>query len=294
MNIKLQLKKTATDFNNYAKKYLSSHKEGTTLWDAMNYGVVNGGKRIRPFLIIELSKLLNIKKTNYMRLALATEFVHAYSLIHDDLPGMDNDDLRRGKLTTHKKFGEAVAILAGNSLLTLTFEILANPKTHQNNKIRVNLIANLAKMSGSTGLAGGQSLDLLYEKKRVSEKEIIKMHNLKTAKLFEFCMLSPLILSGKNTPLKQKEYQKYGKNFGLIFQATDDLLDYEGKKNITGKHTQKDLKKNKSSILKYKDSKEIRLYCKKLAESATMTSTAFSKSENIFNLLIHNIIGRVC
>jgi len=189
MNIKLQLKKTATDFNNYAKKYLASHKEGTTLWDAMNYGVVNGGKRIRPFLIIELSKLLNIKKTNYMRLALATEFVHAYSLIHDDLPGMDNDDLRRGKLTTHKKFGEAVAILAGNSLLTLAFEILANPKTHQNNKIRVNLIANLAKMSGSTGLAGGQSLDLLYEKKRVSEKEIIKMHNLKTAKLFEFCML---------------------------------------------------------------------------------------------------------
>ena len=294
MNIKLQLKKTATDFNNYAKKYLSSHKEGTTLWDAMNYGVVNGGKRIRPFLIIELSKLLNIKKTNYMRLALATEFVHAYSLIHDDLPGMDNDDLRRGKLTTHKKFGEAVAILAGNSLLTLAFEILANPKTHQNNKIRVNLIANLAKMSGSTGLAGGQSLDLLYEKKRVSEKEIIKMHNLKTAKLFEFCMLSPLILSGKNTPLKQKEYQKYGKNFGLIFQATNDLLDYEGKKNITGKHTQKDLKKNKGSILKYKDSKEIRLYCKKLAKSATITSTAFSKSENIFNLLIHNIIGRVC
>ena len=294
MNIKLQLKKTATDFNNYAKKYLSSHKEGTTLWDAMNYGVVNGGKRIRPFLIIELSKLLNIKKTNYMRLALATEFVHAYSLSHDDLPGMDNDDLRRGKLTTHKKFGEAVAILAGNSLLTLAFEILANPKTHQNNKIRVNLIANLAKMSGSTGLAGGQSLDLLYEKKRVSEKEIIKMHNLKTAKLFEFCMLSPLILSGKNTPLKQKEYQKYGKNFGLIFQATDDLLDYEGKKNITGKHTQKDLKKNKGSILKYKDSKEIRLYCKKLAKSATITSTAFSKSENIFNLLIHNIIGRVC
>ena len=294
MNIKLQLKKTATDFNNYAKKYLSSHKEGTTLWDAMNYGVVNGGKRIRPFLIIELSKLLNIKKTNYMRLALATEFVHAYSLIHDDLPGMDNDDLRRGKLTTHKKFGEAVAILAGNSRLTLAFEILANPKTHQNNKIRVNLIANLAKMSGSTGLAGGQSLDLLYEKKRVSEKEIIKMHNLKTAKLFEFCMLSPLILSGKNTPLKQKEYQKYGKNFGLIFQATDDLLDYEGKKNITGKHTQKDLKKNKGSILKYKDSKEIRLYCKKLAKSATITSTAFSKSENIFNLLIHNIIGRVC
>ena len=294
MNIELQLKKTAIDFNNYTKKYLSSHKQGTILWDAMNYGVVNGGKRIRPFLVIELSKLLNIKKSNYMRLALATEFVHAYSLIHDDLPGMDNDDLRRGKLTTHKKFGEAVAILAGNSLLTLAFEILADPRTHDNNGIRVNLIANLANMSGSTGLAGGQSLDLLYEKKRVSEKEIIKMHSLKTAKLFEFCMLSPLILSGKNTPSKEKEYRKYGKNFGLIFQATDDLLDYEGKKNITGKQTQKDLKKNKGSILKYKDSDEIKVYCKKLALGATIKSTSFNKSDNIFNLLIHNIIDRVC
>ena len=148
---------------------------------------------------------------------LAVEFVHSYSLIHDDLPGMDNDDLRRGKPTTHKKFGEAIAILAGNSLLTLAFELLADSKTHIDSKTRLGLITNLAKMSGSSGLAGGQSLDLLYEKKIVSEKEIIMMHDLKTAKLFEFCMLSPLVLSGKNTPAREKEYRKYGKNFGLIF-----------------------------------------------------------------------------
>jgi farnesyl diphosphate synthase len=293
MSLKVQLKKTTTDFNNYAKKFLFSKKDGTTLWDAMNYGVVNGGKRVRPFLVIELSKLLKIKKSNYMRLALAIEFVHAYSLIHDDLPGMDNDDLRRGKPTTHKKFGEAVAILAGNSLLTLAFELLADSKTHINSKIRLGLITNLAKMSGSSGLAGGQSLDLLYEKKTVSEKEVIMMHDLKTAKLFEFCMLSPLILSGKNTLIREKEYRKYGKNFGLIFQATDDLLDYEGQKSIMGKKTQKDLKKNKGSIMKYKAPEEVKVYCKKLADSATIKTTAFRNPENLFNIFIYNVIDRV-
>ena len=292
MSLETQLKNTAIDFNNYAKKFLLSKKDGTSLWDAMNYGVVNGGKRVRPFLVIELSKLLKIKKSNYMRLALAVEFVHAYSLIHDDLPGMDNDDLRRGKPTTHKKFGEAVAILAGNSLLTLAFELLADFKTHINSKIRLELITNLAKMSGQNGLAGGQSLDLLYEKKTVSEKEVIMMHNLKTAKLFEFCMMAPLLLSGKNTPIREKEYRRYGKNFGLIFQATDDLLDYEGKKHITGKKTQKDLKKNKGSIMKHMTSIEVRGYCKNLANSATIKINAFKDSENIFNQLIYKIIDR--
>ena len=292
MSLETKLKNTSIDCNNYAKKFLLLKKDGTILWDAMNYGVVNGGKRVRPFLVIELSKLLKIKKSNYMRLALAVEFVHAYSLIHDDLPGMDNDDLRRGKPTTHKKFGEAVAILAGNSLLTLAFELLADFKTHINSKIRLELITNLAKMSGQNGLAGGQSLDLLYEKKTVSEKEVIMMHNLKTAKLFEFCMVAPLLLSGKNTPIREKEYRRYGKNFGLIFQATDDLLDYEGKKHITGKKTQKDLKKNKGSIMKHMTSIEVREYCKNLANSATVKINAFKDSENIFNQLIYKVIDR--
>jgi len=148
-------------------------------------------------------------------------------------------------------------------------------------------------MSGQNGLAGGQSLDLLYEKKTVSEKEVIMMHDLKTAKLFEFCMVAPLLLSGKNTLVREKEYRRYGKNFGLIFQATDDLLDYEGKKYITGKKTQKDLKKNKGSIIKYKTSKEVKEYCKNLANSATIKTKAFRSPENIFNKLIYNIINRV-
>ena len=200
MKLKLEINKNVKEFNVFAKKYLNSNKDGSSLWAAMNYGVVNGGKRIRPLLIIYISKFLKINKPSYMRLALATEFVHAYSLIHDDLPGMDNDDLRRGKPTTHKKYGEAIAILAGNSLLTLAFQLLADPKTNSNSNIRLKLIDSLSKIAGYTGLAGGQSLDLLYEKKNVSEKQILKMHELKTARLFEFCLIAPLILSGKSNP----------------------------------------------------------------------------------------------
>ncbi len=293
MNLKLEIDKAVKEFNVFAKKYLDSNKDGSSLWSAMNYGVVNGGKRIRPFLIIHLSKFLKIKKSSYMRLALATEFVHAYSLIHDDLPGMDNDDLRRGKPTTHKKYGEAVAILAGNSLLTLAFELLSDPKTHANSNIRTKLINSLSKIAGHAGLAGGQSLDLLYEKKNVSEKQIVKMHELKTARLFEFCSTAPLVLSGKSNLSNLRQYKKYGNNFGLIFQATDDLIDYIGEKSITGKNTQKDLKRNKGNIMKYKSINDIKVHCLQLAKKATNSIATFSDVSSPLNTLIFHIINRV-
>lgn len=293
MKLQLEIDKNVKEFNVFAKKYLNSNKGGSSLWDAMNYGVVNGGKRIRPLLIIFISKFLKIDKSSYMRLALATEFVHAYSLIHDDLPGMDNDDLRRGKPTTHKKYGEAVAILAGNSLLTLAFQLLADSKTNSNSNTRLKIIDCLSKIAGYEGLAGGQALDLLYEKKNVSEKQILKMHELKTARLFEFCLIAPLMLSGKLNPKKLKQYKKYGKNFGLIFQATDDLIDYTGDKSITGKKTQKDLKRNKGSIIKYKSIDDIKAYCLQLAKNATNKSSPFSDVTSPLNTLIFHIINRV-
>ena len=259
----------------------------------MNYGVMNGGKRLRPFLIMELSKFLKIKKSNYMRLALSAEFVHAYSLIHDDLPGMDNDDLRRGKPTNHKKYGEATAILAGNSLLTLAFEILSDVKTHKNPRIRLRLIELLSNLSGNKGLAGGQSLDLLYEKKKVTLKQVIKMHELKTAKLFEFCIIGSLILSGSEHKSRLKDYRRYGKNFGLIFQATDDLLDYVGNKTHTGKGTGKDFKKNKGNILRYKSVGDVKKYCEELAIEATKDNSEFSKNKNPLAAIIFHIIHRI-
>ena len=293
MKLSQKLKSVTTEFDLYVKKYLDSYKYKSQLWRAMKYGVLNGGKRIRPFLVITLSKHLKIKKSQYMRLALAVEFVHAYSLIHDDLPCMDNDNMRRGKPTTHKKFDEATAILAGNSLLTLAFELLSDTKIHPNSSVRSNIIHNLSKISGHTGLAGGQSLDLLYEKKSVTEKEIIKMHELKTSKLFEFCMMAPLILSNNKSIKKIKELRTYGKNFGLIFQATDDLLDNTGKKRILGKSAQKDLKKNKGNIMKYKSISEVKSYCYDLANSSPDLQTFFPSKNNIFNELIFHIIERV-
>tara|TARA_Y100000996_G_scaffold15838_1_gene12007 strand:- start:25 stop:909 length:885 start_codon:yes stop_codon:yes gene_type:complete len=292
MKLSAKLKSVAKEFDLYARSYLDSHKHHSQLWKAMRYGAVNGGKRIRPILIIELSKLIKIKKSQYMRLALATEFVHAYSLIHDDLPGMDDDDMRRGKLTTHKKFGEATAILAGNSLLALAFELLSDKRTHPNSSVRSDIIHNLAEISGYRGLAGGQSLDLLYEQQFVTEKQIILMHKLKTAKLFEFCMVAPLMLSGIRSKKKIDDHRTYGKNFGLIFQATDDLLDFTGQKNILGKTAQKDLKKNKGTIMKYKSIDSVKSYCYDLAKISTSSPSPFKAKNNIFYKLIFDIIER--
>ena len=293
MNLSKKLQSAANSFDIYAKKYLSSKEDRTYLYKAMQYGAINGGKRIRPFLIIELSKILKIKRSQYMRLAMATELIHAYSLIHDDLPGMDDDDLRRGKPTTHKKFGEGTAILAGNSLLTLAFEILSDPKTHPSGLIRSNIINCLAKISGYRGLAGGQSLDLLFEKEVVTEKQIIMMHDLKTARLFEFCLTAPLMLANSKSIKKINNFRTYGKNFGLIFQATDDLLDFTGKKKLLGKSAQKDFKKNKGNIMKYKSIDTVKTYCLQLAKAATSRSVFLKNKDSILNQLIFHIINRV-
>jgi len=284
MNIILRLNNFTKDFNLYAKKNLLNYKNGSLIWKAMNYGVVNGGKRIRPFLVTEFSRILKLKKNQYAKLALVVELVHAYSLIHDDLPSMDNDDLRRGKPTTHKKFGEGIAILAGNSLLTLAFEILADKKIHDNCKTRLKLISALSQIAGFKGLAGGQALDLFYENKKPSKNQLIEIHKLKTAKLFEFCLIAPLIMSENYKIAAWNQAKKFGNNFGLIFQATDDLIDYKCQKSK--------IKKNNANILHYINEKNVIIYCKKLAADATVNSNLFSNNKNPLNELIFEIIQR--
>ena len=284
MNIILRLNNFTKDFNLYAKKNLLNYKNGSLIWKAMNYGVVNGGKRIRPFLVTEFSRILKLKKNQYAKLALVVELVHAYSLIHDDLPSMDNDNLRRGKPTTHKKFGEGIAILAGNSLLTLAFEILADKKIHDNCKTRLKLISALSQIAGFKGLAGGQASDLFYENKKPSKNKLIEIHKLKTAKLFEFCLIAPLIMSENYKIAAWNQAKKFGNNFGLIFQATDDLIDYKCQKSK--------IKKNNANILHYINEKNVIIYCKKLAADATVNSNLFSNNKNPLNELIFEIIQR--
>ena len=176
----------------------------------------------------------------------AVECIHAYSLIHDDLPCMDNDKVRRGKPSTHIKFGESTAVLAGNSLLTMAFEILSHKNLKLNQVVKNELINKISKCSGHLGIAGGQYLDLNYEHKKVSKKKIIEMEIKKTGKLFSFCCVAPLIIKKKNIK-ELKKFEKIGSDIGLLFQLADDLIDYKGKTSIAGK-TGKD-KKGKATLI---------------------------------------------
>ena len=198
------------------------------------YSLTIGGKRIRPVIVRLVSESLGLKKSDYKRIALASELLHTYSLVHDDLPQMDNDDYRRGKLATHKKFDDATAILSGNSMFSMAVEVLTKNKNNQNHKRSLEIINLLTKIAGTNGLALGQSLDLEIPKKNFSKNKIIKIYELKTSRLFEFCILSPIILAGSNKKLLN-EGKLYSKNLGLIFQITDDILDAKSNFKTLGK-----------------------------------------------------------
>ncbi len=213
------------------------------LFDAMRYAVLNGGKRLRPFMVMEGARVFGVDAARARRVAAAVEFVHCYSLVHDDLPAMDNADMRRGKPATHKAFDEATAILAGDALLTLAFEIIADPETHEDPRVRVELMANLAGAIGMHGMVGGQMLDLLGEKEEFDVGTISRMQRLKTGKLIAFCCEAGAIL-GRANPAHRQSLRNYAHDLGLAFQVTDDLLDAQGKAEEMGKPVGQDGKKS--------------------------------------------------
>ena len=231
----------------FLKNYLKSQKR-SLLIDPMNYGVLSGGKKIRSSIIFAAGKLYNLKSNHLLNICGAVECIHSYSLIHDDLPCMDNDKLRRGKATAHIKYGESTAVLAGNSLLTLAFEMISDKKFRIKDKNKVLLIKKLAECSGHTGIAGGQELDLKYEKKRKKFKEVINMQRKKTGKLFSFCCFAAGQIAGKSKN-ENNRLIKLGEDIGLLFQLADDFLDVKGKSKYTGKTVNKDYKKGKSTII---------------------------------------------
>tara|TARA_B100000427_G_C15456514_1_gene572060 strand:- start:387 stop:1271 length:885 start_codon:yes stop_codon:yes gene_type:complete len=243
-----KLFRIAGDTNEFLKKTLLKKNKYSYLVKPMKYGVFSGGKRFRSAIIVNTGKIFNISYKNLIIIAAAVECVHSYSLMHDDLPAMDNDALRRGKLATHKKFNEFTAILAGNSLLTLAFEILSSNKLKFNPKIKNELITTLAKYSGFSGLAGGQYFDLTFENKKISQKKIIKIQNNKTGKLFAFCCECAGIIKGYNNKEREK-LRKIGLDIGLLFQVTDDLIDFKGDSKIAGKPTKKDKTKGKPTLV---------------------------------------------
>ncbi len=260
------------------KKISSKH-----LYNAMKYIIDVGGKRLRPIFLTEISNLLGVKKENSFRTAASVELIHCYSLVHDDLPSMDNDDLRRGHKTCHKKFDEATAILVGDALQSLAFEILANHKTHKDSKKRIMLINELSKSAGCEGMVGGQMLDLEAEKKKLNLKEIYNLQRLKTGELFRFSCVSPCILAGKNKKIKM--FENFSSNLGLAFQIKDDLLDIEGNEKEIGKKTRKDSRKGKETLISLLGKEKARKKSEELISSSLKILKKFGKdAENLIDL----------
>ncbi len=248
MKIKTLIKNNKIQFDSKFKSLLKKKLDNSNLSKAMYYGCINNGKRIRPLLVNQASKIAKISKKESFIIGASIETIHSYSLIHDDLPSMDNDDYRRGKLSTHKKFSESTAILAGDALHDLAFELISG---HIKNKKKIiDLINYLSLCIGHNGLALGQSLDLEFENKKISKNRILSMYFNKTGKLFEYSFCAPFILAN-SSKTKINFAKDFGVLFGLIFQVIDDLIDEIGTLNSIGKTPGKDLKQGKSTLLSH-------------------------------------------
>jgi farnesyl diphosphate synthase len=221
---------------------------------AMRYASLGGGKRLRPFLVTECAALLRVPRQNALMAGAALECVHCYSLAHDDLPAMDNDELRRGRPTTHKAFDEATAILAGDGLLTFAFDILSRPETHPDPVVRLNLVSALARAAGLGGMVGGQMLDLAAEGRfdasppKLGEPEVRKLQAMKTGALLRFACRAGAIL-GEASENRWSALDRYGSALGEAFQIADDLLDVEGDPAMVGKATGKDAAAHKATLV---------------------------------------------
>ncbi len=282
--MKNKFNKVALDVDNYLKKFINSQKN-TDLIKPLKYGLFSGGKKIRSKILIDVGKIFNINYKKLIVLSSAVECIHSYSLIHDDLPCMDNDDIRRGKLSTHKKFGESTAVLAGNSLLTLAFEIISDKKFKIKDDLKVKLINLLAKSSGHLGIAGGQYLDLNFEKKKVNFFRVVNMQIKKTGELFSFCCMAPAILKRKKKHVIN-DLNYIGSRIGLLFQLTDDLIDYKGDAKIAGKKTGKDIKKGKATLINYLKYKNSMKYLYKLEKEIILKLKKYgSKTENLIDTI---------
>ena len=279
-----KLNKIAKDTNIFLKRFIKKQKK-SELIIPMQYGLFSGGKKIRSKILIDIGSLFKINYRSLIIIGSAVECIHAYSLIHDDLPCMDNDLIRRGKPSTHIKFGESTAVLAGNSLLTMAFEILSHKDLNISEKIKINLINKISRSSGHLGIAGGQYLDLSYEHKIVSEKKIIDMEVKKTGKLFSFCCVAPLILKNKSKK-EIKKFENIGADIGLLFQVADDLIDHRGNFLIAGKKTGKDKKKGKATLISLLGYKNTIKYANNLIVKINNEIKKYgSKSQNLSQTL---------
>ena len=235
--------------------------------EAMRYATFAGGKRLRPYLTIEGAKLFGVPQAQALRAAAAIEVLHTYSLVHDDLPAMDDDDLRRGRPTAHKQFDEATAILAGDGLLTIAFEILAEPETHPSGDVRARLVSRLAKAAGGEGMIGGQMMDMQSAERTYSEDEVILLQRMKTGALFEFAAEAGPLLAEADAA-DQQRLRAFARDLGLAFQIADDLIDATSSAEAAGKAVGKDAAQGKVTIVSIHGVENAKKEARKLAQRA--------------------------
>ena len=288
--IKKKLIKNANKVDKFLINYLKKQKN-SLLIKPMKYGVISGGKKIRSTIIFDFGKIFKLNEKQLINICAAVECIHSYSLIHDDLPCMDNDKIRRGKPSTHIKFGEASAVLAGSSLLTLAFEIIAEKKYLINSKMKNEIIKSLASCSGHTGIAGGQELDLKFENKKKKINQIIDMQKKKTGKLFNFCLFAVGVIANK-TKNQKKLLSNLGEEIGLLFQLADDFLDKKGLKYLVGKPVKKDNKKGKSTLVNLMGYEKAHNYANKLKKKILLKLKKHGKKGKDLSDIIEFILGR--
>jgi farnesyl diphosphate synthase len=259
--------------------------------EAMRYAVFAGGKRLRPFLTLQSARLFGVPAARALRAASAVEFIHTYSLIHDDLPCMDDDDLRRGRPTTHVKFDEATAVLAGDGLIPLAFEVLAAPETHPSADVRSTLLMRLGEAIGADGLVGGQMIDMLAPGRGFEIEDVIVLQRMKTGALFEFSCEAGAIL-GCAAQNHRNRLREYARAFGLAFQIADDLIDATGSAERAGKAVGKDYASGKATLVSLLGFDGARRKARLLAEHAAEVLSPFGSEAEFLRLLPMYLLDR--
>jgi farnesyl diphosphate synthase len=262
-----------------------------SLHEAMRYACLGGGKRLRPFLVMQSAGLFGVGSDHALRAAAAVEFVHCYSLVHDDLPAMDDSDLRRGRPTVHRRFDEATAILAGDGLLTYAFEILAHPETHEDPHVRCQLVAALARAAGPRGMVGGQMLDLVAEEEELDIGAITRLQRLKTGEMIAFSCEAGAIL-GRASPPQRQALHNFAHDLGLAFQIADDLLDAEGDPSVVGKPVGADAVAGKATFVSILGIERARGQARLLADQAAAHLEIFDDRADMLRAISAFVVER--
>jgi farnesyl diphosphate synthase len=286
------LKRIAQDVDRQFELILPLHDDPRRrLFEAMRHAAIGGGKRLRPLLVCAVANLFNVDRVRALRVGLAVECIHVYSLVHDDLPCMDDDDVRRGRPTVHRAFDEATAVLAGDALHALAFEILSDPETHPDPFVRVELIAELARASGPSGMAGGQMMDLMATAAEFDLPTVTRLQQLKTGALIGFSIEAGAIL-GHTQVEGRARLKAYARDLGLAFQIADDLLDVEGDPEVAGKALKKDADAGKATFVSLLGVERARQQAHMLVDQAIGHLSGFGAEADVLRQVARYIIER--